>query len=250
MMPIRFFTAAFVLLFSFFNAQEITEEHYVYPPGQYPYEGGEAQFYKDFHEIVTNKGLKPCDNKDEIYNLKVIITENGTVKYLRDDSNKEMAELNKCTYNLGLEVVSYMDKWKPIVIDGKKQQSIAHFFIIPNDLFENYKEGYIPEGQVANYKDLPGGINAFRKELVKRIDLRGYQWNKTFKMVVSFVVNKEGEMEDFKVLQSSGLTEFDQRVISGIKSIKGKKYRWTPAKINGIPVKYRFRLPLTFAAAE
>lgn len=244
----------FLLLCAFFSAvvcaQSFYEEQYMYPKDQFPYSGGEVQFYKDFHEILMTKDLKPCENKDEMYNLKVIIATDSSIKYLKDDSNKDMADKNKCTYDLGLEVVSYMNKWKPAVVDGEKRQSIAHFYIIPNDLFENYKEGYVPQGNAANFGSLAGGVNAFRQEVVKRVDLRGYQWNKPFKMLVTFVVNKEGEMEDFQIVQSSGLPEFDQRVINGIKSIKGKKHKWNPATINGQPVKYRFKLPLSFSASQ
>lgn len=244
----------FYFLFTLFStavfSQNFYEDQYVYPKDQFPYIGGEAQFYKDFHQILISKNLKPCENKDEMYNLKVIIATDSSIKYLKDDSNKEMAEKNKCTYDLGLEVVSYMNKWKPAFVDGEKRQSIAHFYIIPNDLFENYKEGYVPQGNAANFGGLAGGVNAFRQEVVKRVDLRGYQWDKPFKMLVTFVVNKEGEMEDFQVVQSSGLPEFDQRVINGIKSIKGKKHKWNPATINGQPVKYRFRLPLSFSASQ
>lgn len=240
----------FCFLFFFSLQAQIFEESDVYPEGQFPYEGGEAQFYRDFHNILIAKNLKPCANKEEMYNLKVIISEDGIIKYLKDDSNNIMAAKNDCTYELGLEVVSYMNRWKPILIDGRKRQSVAHFFIIPNDLFENYKEGYIPTGIAANYNNLPGGVSSFRSEVTKRIDLTGYEWNKAFQMLITFVINLEGEMEDFQVLKSSGLSEFDQRVINGIKSIKGKKYKWKPGTINGFPVKYRFKLPLTFGAPK
>lgn len=243
--------SVFCFLFStFFNGQNFTEEYDYYPEGQFPYLGGEANFYKDFHDILLSEKLQPCENKEEIYNLKVIVPENGAIKYLVDATNKDDVEKYKCTYNLGLKVVSRMNKFKPVLIDGQKKQAVARFYIIPNDLFENYKEGYVPQGVSANYNNLAGGVNSFRKEVVKRIDTRGYQWNKEFTMIVSFVVNTDGEMEDFQMIQSSGLQEFDQRVMRGIKSIKGKKHKWVPGKINGIPVKTRFKLPLRFGAPE
>jgi TonB family protein len=241
----------FVLSSFIVKAQDEFQEYYHYPSGQYPYQGGEAAFYKDFHEIVSKNGLQPCENKDEVYNLKVIIPETGPIKYLKDETNKDAAEKYKCTYDLGLKVVSLMNKWKPIIINGEKKQSVAQFYIISDHLFEKYKEGYIPSGEMANYKHQPGGgINSFRKQVAERIDTRGYNWSKSFTMIVTFVVNTDGETEDYKVLQSSGLPEFDERVLLGIKSVKGKKHQWTPGKIDGVPVKTRFRLPLRFGAPE
>lgn len=245
----KFYFLLFLLNVISFNAQ-ILEEYNFYPKDQFPYEGGEIQFYKDFHDILIANNLKPCEDKHESYNMKVIISETGSVKYLKDDSNNEMAEKNKCAYDLGLKVASKMTKWKPLIVDGEKKQAIGSFYIIPNDLFDNYKEGYFIDEKMAMFDGLSGGgINEFRKEVVKRINLTGYKWNQAFKMQIVFVVNRQGEMEDFKVMQSSGLPEFDQRVISGIKNVQKKK-KWTPATINGEPVRYRFKLPLSFSATQ
>lgn len=62
-----------------------------------------------------------------------------------------------------------------------------------------------------------------------------------------FVVDTDGTIADVKFEQSSGVPEFDERIVRGIKSIKKK---WKPATIGGIPVKYRFRLPLAFSATK
>lgn len=223
--------------------QTVHSQYFFYPKGQDSYEGGEKQFYKDFHQIVIDKKLKPCENKAEVYYLKVIVKEDGSVKYLKDDSNSEMALKNKCTYDLGLEVLRYMDKWKPAIIEGEKKSAVASFFIVPNDLFENYKEGYIPQSDAASFENMPGGISKFREEVVRRIDIDGFDWKNGFKLVVNFTVNTEGNIQDIKLEQSSGLKEFDKRIINGIKSIKKK---WSPAKVGGVPVNYRFRLPINF----
>lgn len=247
----KYLFSAFTLLSLSFYTQEPVEEHYFYPEGQYPYQGGEAAFYKDFHDIAMANQFTPCDNKEEIYPLKVIIPESGPIQYLKDETNKEEAEKFKCTFDLGLKVVSQMNKWKPVIIDGAKKQSIARFYIIPKDLFENYKDGYIPTGVTANYSlHASGGVNSFRKRVADNIDTRGYNWTRSFTMIVSFVVNTYGETEEYKIVQSSGLPEFDQRVLRGIKSVSNKKSKWTPAKINGIPVKMRFKLPLRFGSPE
>lgn len=223
--------------------QGTASEFYYYPHNQQPYKGGETQFYKDFHQILIDKNLKPCDQKSEIFYLKVLITENASIKYVKDDTNKDLAEKNKCAYDLGLQVVRYMDKWNPAIIDGVAKPAVAGFFINPNDLFENYQEGYTPKEEPALFENRSDGISRFRNEVVKKINLTGFQWKNSFKLVTMFVVKADGTIDEVKLEQSSGIQEFDERIIRGIKAIKKK---WKPATVGGIPVNYRFRLPLNF----
>lgn len=224
--------------------QAATSGLYYYPRDQEPYQGGNAQFYKDFHQILIDNNIKPCENKDEVYYLKVLINEDASIKYVKDNSNKELGEKNKCAYDLGLQVVKHMDKWNPAMVDGVKKQAVVGFYLKPNDLFENYKEGYMPEINPASFQDPKGGVNSFRAEVAKRIDLSGFEWKSGFKLVVVFVVERDGTLNDVKLEQSSGVKEFDERIIEGIKSIKKK---WTPAKIGGVTVRYRYSLPLSFS---
>lgn len=97
----------------------------------------------------------------------------------------------------------------------------------------------------AVFDNRPGGVNKFREEIAKRIDLSGYQWKKAFTVVFSFVVNEEGKIEDVKAEKSSGIPEFDNRFIYAIKSLKKK---WTPATVNGAIVKSRFKIPFNISA--
>ncbi|MET3537755.1 energy transducer TonB [Chryseobacterium limigenitum] len=239
-----------LLLFSFqIFGQTIMNK---YPVGQNSYEGGDVQFYKDFHQILIDKKLKPCENKNEFHVLKLVVYEDASVKYVKDELNADAAIKNKCTFDLSLEVLRYMDKWKPATFDDIKKPTITWFIIFPDALFDKYKEGYLPQNfeERAGFdkKDgLPGGINSFRAEVVRNVDLRGFKWSEPFKLVVTFVVNREGKIEQLKLDESSGNDEFDERILDGIRSIRK---RWSPAKIHGEPINYRFRLPLNFSASE
>ncbi|MCW3169377.1 energy transducer TonB [Chryseobacterium sp. 09-1422] len=235
--------SALALVSNFLSAQVAEPLYYYYPHGYEPYKGGDKEFYKDFHQILLDKNMEPCENKNELYLMKVIVTEEGSVKYLKDEMNSGMAENNKCAYNLGLQVVKYMNKWKPLEVDSAKKQGVASYHIFPDALFENYKEGYTVESEPALLEGLPDGINKFRSEVVKKIHLDGFQWKQSFKLVALFTVNTEGVIEDITLENSSGVPEFDKRIISGIKNVKKK---WSPAKIHGVPVRYRFRLPMSF----
>lgn len=120
----------------------------------------------------------------------------------------------------------------------KKLLTIFLFTLFSLNLFaqETVKNSY--------EREMPGGMNSFRAEVAKQIDLSGFVWNEPFNLVVNFTVSKEGKMENIKLEESSGNAEFDQRILDGIKRIRKKK--WTPAHRNGEPVESFFRLPMTF----
>jgi hypothetical protein len=61
-----------------------------FPKGQESYDGGPVQFYKDFHQILIDKGLKPCENKNEFHMLKLVVYEDASVKYVKDELNPEL----------------------------------------------------------------------------------------------------------------------------------------------------------------
>ncbi|MBK1894932.1 energy transducer TonB [Chryseobacterium paridis] len=249
----KFLTSVFLICFSLsLFSQSTGAEYYFYPKGQDAYEGGDVQFYKDFHQILKDKGLKPCENKNEVHILKLVVFEDASIKYVIDELNPDSTIKSKCAFELSLEVLKYMDKWKPAVLDNVKKPALTRFIIFPDALFDKYKEGYVAENfeEIAGFgkkEGMPGGINAFRAEVVKNIDLRGFVWNKAFQLVVTFVINREGKLVDLQLVESSGNKEFDERILDGIRSIRKK---WTPATIHGEPVNYRFRLPLSFSYGE
>ncbi len=61
------------------SAQVVRPSLYNYLHGQESYQGGEKEFYKDFHQLLLHKKFKLCDNKNELYLLKVIVSEDGSV---------------------------------------------------------------------------------------------------------------------------------------------------------------------------
>lgn len=220
-----------------------------FPKEQEPYEGGPVQFYKDFHQVLLDKGLRPCEDKNEFLVLKLVVYEDASVKYVKDELNPELNIKSKCAFELSLEVLRYMDKWKPAVFENIKKPAITEFIIFPDALFDKYKQGYLPENytKIVAFGEkggMPGGVNAFRAEVSKNIDLSGFVWDKAFQLVVTFVINREGKLIDLQLVESSGNSEFDERILDGIKRIRK---RWTPARINNEPVNYRFRLPLSFS---
>ncbi|MFC3159801.1 energy transducer TonB [Chryseobacterium arachidis] len=190
-----------------------------------------------------SKKLKPCENKSEAYYLKVLINEDASIKYLSNPANEESTERNKCAYDLAIQVINYMDKWNPAVVKGVKKQAIAGFFIVPDALFKNYKEGYLPHEDIASPKNIPDGIIGFRREVMQRININDFKLNNGFKTEVSFTVTKNGKIENIKLEPSSGDKIFDDKIITVIESFSNE---WKPALKEGIPVDYKFRLPFAF----
>lgn len=95
--------------------------------------------------------------------------------------------------------------------------------------------------EVEQTAEFPGGINAFRNKVANNFDGSAMNGDEgTVKTEVTFVVERDGSITDIKA--NGGNSDFNAEAIRTIKSIKNK---WTPAKINGQSVRYRFRLPLT-----
>lgn len=95
--------------------------------------------------------------------------------------------------------------------------------------------------EVEQLAEFPGGINSFRNKVGSSFDTSAMNGDEgTVKTEVTFVVERDGSITDVKASGSN--RDFNDEAIRTVKSIKNK---WTPAKINGQAVRYRFRLPLT-----
>lgn len=230
-----------IFLFKFSVAHSQTEVLQRYPENQIPYNGGYIGYYKDFYDIVVEKKLQPCSNKNEIYQFSVLIKPDSSIQFIRD-LNTKVVESNKCTYNLAREVAKYQNGWNPASVNSMKQSAVARFIIFPDDFFNNYREGYYPLFTVPVYNNYgKDNIDRFRKELIAKLDLRRFSWNDIFTVETEFTITKEGKLEDVILTKKTGLDEFDRMIILSFKDMKKK---WAPATINEQPIDFRFRLTL------
>ena len=233
-----YFICILFILYSNSFAQDIYEQ---YPAGQTDYIGGNVQFYKDFHQVLKDKKLQPCENKKEAFSFRIVVYPDKKIKYVKSE-DAESLEKNKCAFELTKEVAKYLTGWNPAIVDGNKVAAVTSFWIIPHELFQELPQGYDPinDMEMATYE---GGINNFRKKVFQSIDLSRFTFTGTFRLEVTFIVETDGKMSDVQLAQSTGLKAFDDMVIKSISQIRNK---WTPGNIHGIPVRYRFRLPLAF----
>lgn len=95
--------------------------------------------------------------------------------------------------------------------------------------------------EVEQSADFPGGIESFRRTVGENFDTSAMSGGEgTLKTEITFVVERDGSITQVKATGSN--SDFNREAERTIKSIRKK---WSPAKINGQAVRYRFRLPLT-----
>lgn len=85
-----------------------------------------------------------------------------------------------------------------------------------------------------------GGINAFRNKFQDNFDSSSVEGEGTLKTTITFVVERDGTLTQVKAEGSN--SDFNREAERAIKSIRGK---WNPGKLNGHPVRSRFRFPVT-----
>jgi periplasmic protein TonB len=89
----------------------------------------------------------------------------------------------------------------------------------------------------------PGGEKALKSYLKKNVNIpemakkNGAQG----KVFVSFVVEKDGSVSEPKVVRGIG-NGCDDEAVRVVKSMP----KWSPAKLNGQPVKIRYTIPIVF----
>lgn len=88
--------------------------------------------------------------------------------------------------------------------------------------------------------EYPGGIQAFYKFVANNYKLPDDKNFTGGMVVVSFVIEKDGSLTDFKILKDIGFRAGDE-AINMLKKCK----KWIPAKQDGIPVRCSYTLPIT-----
>jgi protein TonB len=88
--------------------------------------------------------------------------------------------------------------------------------------------------------EYPGGINAFLRYVGDNFRKPELDEAKTIRVIVSFVIEKDGRMTEIEVLQNPGYG-LDKEAIRVLKS---QKTKWSPGLKNGQPVRTIYTLPI------
>lgn len=226
----------FLMVFSIANGQVL----FRYPKGQKSYNG---DFYKDFHQILKEDNIKPCENKNELYNVRVLVNEDASINIIRDSDDGRMQH-NKCTIEILKKVLPKMKGWTPAQVDGEKIKAATTRIIYLNDLF-NYQEGYKLRNYITESSFKGEEINKFRQKVANRAYRRADKYTIIIeaKLEVAFEINENGEISNAFIVETSGNEEFDKEFIDAIMSMKDKK--WNPLKYRDIPINNYYVFPFT-----
>lgn len=88
--------------------------------------------------------------------------------------------------------------------------------------------------------DFKGGINAFREKVSQNFDTESIDQSGMVSGIITFVVERDGSISNIKINGQN--SDFNKEAERTVKSIKSK---WTPAQLNGKPVRSSFRMPIS-----
>jgi TonB family protein len=165
--------------------------------------------------------------------------------------DKDNPRFNFCFMDEIKRLIEIMPKWNPAQFD---ETPVETDFRVPITIRMPGHE-YLPEDSVYNVARpdtaniveeracFPGGDEACIQWLRENVKYPSACQEKGVqgRVIVSFVVNRDGSIEDAKVMRSPHQLLSDEalRVVSLMP-------KWTPAMVNGIPVRSRFSFPIIF----
>ena len=124
---------------------------------------------------------------------------------------------------------------------------IIFTFILNSFVFGQVKDTIIDGKKTEIYYNIdrdaefPEGFEVFKKLIMKNFDTSKVNYKKKGRIstVIVFVVQKDGSLADFSV--SGENKQFNKEALNAIKKVDVK---WSPALINNLPARQRFKVPL------
>ena len=166
-----------------------------------------------------------------------------------DGKTKEEVNVTYQTSKTGMETFSYTRKCFYPSGNIQYEESLGEKATEPRTVYYNEKGKKVkrPKQKFELFMQMPsfpGGQEAllyFLSQNVKYPPIaqeNGIQG----KVVVQFVVAKDGKIEEVEVLRSGGDPSLDKEAVRVIKSMP----RWEPGKRRGKPIRVKYTLPLNF----
>lgn len=113
----------------------------------------------------------------------------------------------------------------------------------PADVIEEDNTIYNSAG-ISVSAEFPGGNDKFREFVLKSFQTPDEEVSG--KVIITFVVEKDGTMSDIKVVRDVGYGTGKE----AIRVVKSCKTRWAPGEQNGKPARMQYVLPITIQTAE
>lgn len=170
---------------------------------------------------ISNKDLDP------VIESYFIINPDGTIKSLKIRTDLDKQFIDQATKLLS------RSKWEPALVDGNPVESKAAFYykFAPNG-------GYVKNYTRVDVTSEPiGGMIALRDYVMKN-----YAPNSTGEdgnVVVQFVVEKNGQLNNFKVVSTPNTKAGDELV-----RLLRSGAKWKPGILDGSPVRNQYELTL------
>lgn len=223
------FLLIFVSFFAYnFNAQDVLGH---YPLNQHPYVGGQDALDKDLVAVFKDLSLTDCPTQEE-YEMPVLVEADSSIKFVKDFDSINVNK-NKCAFDIGRKLVPNLKRWLAARIDGKFYPAIARIKIVPYFL-ANSKEN--PKDNIITSPTIKGGISVF-SEKIHQLFSRLPSVKETQEIVLGFVVDENGKMKDFEILdnyQQKG----KEKLISDLEKLNVK---WIPGSFNAKPKSFKMR---------
>ncbi|PWK71425.1 outer membrane transport energization protein TonB [Mucilaginibacter oryzae] len=161
--------------------------------------------------------------------------------------------------NEAMRVIALSPKWKPGIQNGRPvrvQYSVPiNFSLAPDDMprvdtVSEIKGKIISEPvftAVEQAPEFPGGIEAFSKFLAAnlRYPKAARENNIQGRVIITFVVEKDGSLTDMKVVRGIG-AGCDEEAVRVLKLSPA----WKCGTQNGRPVKVQYSVPISFTLAD
>lgn len=109
--------------------------------------------------------------------------------------------------------------------------------ITPKEEITATENTFDKTGEVAQF---PGGINAFRNNILQLFNNSKIHTTGLVKSEIHLIISEDGTVTDINIIGNN--KSFNKELERVIKRLS--KTKWEPAKIDGKPVKFRFKLPI------
>lgn len=108
-----------------------------------------------------------------------------------------------------------------------------------NEIIET--EQLVSKEDSTEFPEYPGGINVFKLNFANMINWGKVNSKGTVKAEAQLIISEDGSVTGITIVgDNKSLNQEMERVAKRMS-----KTKWIPAKVNGKPVKFRFKLPIT-----
>lgn len=194
-------------------------------------------------EYIDMNMVRPseCSNVEGDMEVAFTVDEEGYVSIVEVTKSLH-PKLDKALTKLFMN----MPRWQPAMRDGKPRQMrftmpLRYFQNAPQQ--DNFGISYNEKGQLVTMPQFPGGKEKLREFLSKNLKypVECEASGITGRVVVGFVVEKDGKVTQVKLDRSSD-PAFNMEAYRVMK----KMPRWIPGKVGDEPITVRYKLPIKF----